>query len=418
MAARRFAFGAVQRAVGAEIRAGEGRLVLLLFVDLFLLLTAYYVLKVVREPLILLSGGAVARTYARGLEALLLLVVVPGYGLLADRIEPSRLAVGVTGFFIVCLLVFRALVAARAPVGFAFFVWLGIFSTLSIAQLWSLANDLCSAEQGKRLFPFVALGGTIGAVVGAQIAARLIGPVGAPDLMWVASGLLAACLALNAALSARVARRGESADGRGGFRLVLGDDYLRLVALSAVALNVINTTGEYILAKMASGQAAGTANPEAFIGAFYGDFQTLVSVVTCLLQLVVVARLFRFIGIGRTVCVLPLAVLAGYGAFTLVPLLVVAEGVKVVENSGDYSINSTTQQALFLTTSRGAKYKAKAAIDTFFVRFGDLGATGLVFFGVRWGLGVRGFGLVNTGLAALWVGVAVLLARAWRRRAS
>ncbi len=415
-----------ERAVGAEIRPGEGRTVALLFTNLFLLLTAYYVLKVIREPLLLVSGGAVLRQYARGVEALVLLALVPAYGLLADRVEPSRLVAWVTGFFTACLAAFWLLARAGVPVGFAFFVWLGIFSTLAIAQFWSLANDLHGEDEGRRLFPLVAFGGTLGAIAGAQIAARLVAPLGAANLMLAAGALLLACIALTGRVRARIAARGPAAPlgagaTHGGFRLMLADPYLRLIALGVLALNLVNTTGDFVLARFVEGAAAAShsapADREAWVGAFYGDFQTAVTVLTALFQFFFVARVFRRIGIAGAVRVLPIVVLVGYCALSIVPVLVVAQVVKIIENSAEYSLQSTTQQALFLRTSREAKYKAKAAIDTFVVRFGDLGSTLLVAAGIHLGLGARGFTLVNIAVAAGWLVVAVALGRAWRRRA-
>ena len=141
---------------------------LLFFANLFLLLTAYYILKVIREPLILLGGGAVRRSYARGMQAALLFLVIPAYSALANRVEPARLVKWIFGVFVLCLVVFFALGNAGVPIGFAFFVWLGIFSTLSIAQFWSLANDIMTESEGKRLFPIIAAGGTIGGILGAR----------------------------------------------------------------------------------------------------------------------------------------------------------------------------------------------------------------------------------------------------------
>jgi AAA family ATP:ADP antiporter len=241
----------------------------------------------------------------------------------------------------------------------------------------------------------------------------------------VAAGVvLLVCMALTAHIRTRVAARRPAAplgttDGRGGFRLVLGDRYLRLIALGVLALNLVNTTGDFVLARLVQDHAAALsavkADREAYIGAFYGQFQTAVTVLTAAVQFFLVARIFRGIGIAGAVRVLPILALAGYGALTLVPLLAVAQVVKIIENSGDYSLQSTTQQALFLRTSREAKYKAKAAIDTFVVRFGDLGSTLLVAAGVHFGLGVRGFSLANTIVAGLWVAIAMALGRAWRR---
>jgi hypothetical protein len=131
---------ALERLAGASVDAGERRAILRFVGGLFLLLAAYYILKVVREPLILATGSAVGRSYARALQAALLVAVIPLYSALANRVGPSALVQYVFLFFVASLLAFVGLGLAGAAVGFAFFVWLGIFSTMSIAQFWSLAN--------------------------------------------------------------------------------------------------------------------------------------------------------------------------------------------------------------------------------------------------------------------------------------
>ncbi len=424
---KRFARG-VEHLVGSDVHPGEWRLVLAFFINLFLLLTAYYILKVVREPLILLGGGAVSRSYARGLQAGVLALVIPAYSLLANRVEPARLVKWVVGFFVITLVAFFALGRAGLAMGFAFFVWLGIFSTLSIAQFWSLATDLLSEADGKRLFPLVAAGGTIGGIVGAQIAAHALRRWTPYQLMLLAAAVLVVCMLLTHhthGLALRrevgddeVPGRDSERDHRGGFTLVLHDRYLLLIAVSVVLLNVINTTGDFILAQLVNARAhaisAGGADRQRFIAGFYGDFQTYVGVATALMQVLLVGRLFKKIGIAHCLFLLPMFAFAGYGASALLPGLALVAVVKVVENSTDYSLQNTIQQALFLPTSRDAKYKAKAAIDTFLVRFGDLLSTGLVALGAYMGLSVFGFALANVAFAGFWILVITRLARMQR----
>ena len=420
---------AIERLLGAEVRPGEGRVVFLFFVNLLLLLTAYYVLKVVREPLILMHGGAVSRSYARGVQALLLIVLVPAYSVLANRVEPGRLVNWINGFFIASLAAFVALGMLGLPLGFAFFVWLGIFSTMAIAQFWSLANDLFTEVEGKRLFPLVAAGGTLGGIVGSQIAARGLALLGPYELMLLASAMLVLCMALThqgrVEATAYRARQPAKAvehprEASGGFTLLMRDRYLLLIGASVLLLNFINTTGDFVLAEMINQHAAslpaapGMSAEQArsrFIGAFYGDFQTAITIITALVQFFVVARVFRAAGVERALLFLPLFVIGGYGLSAFLPVLMIVGMVKLVENSADYSLQNTIQQALYLPTSRDAKYKAKTAIDTFVVRVGDLASTSLVLFAVEASLGPRELAWFNVAFGVVWSFVAMQIAR-------
>ena len=318
----------IERLVGAEVRPGEWHLVLLFFANLFLLLAAYYILKVIREPLILLEGGAVERSYARGLQAVLLLVFVPAYGLLANRYEPAKLVKWIMGVFVLCVGGFVVMGELGVHVGFAFFVWLGIFSTVAIAQFWSLATDVMTEAEGKRLFPMVAAGGTLGGIFGAQIAARLID--GHPhQLMLVVAFILVSCALLThmtheaaAAHRSRVPpERSQERDRRGGFSLVLQDRYLLLIAASVLILNFVNTTGDFVLAQLVNTKAHALplAQRQHYIAGFYGNFQTLISVVTALAQILVVARAFKVVGISSSLLFLPVFALAGYSMSALAP---------------------------------------------------------------------------------------------------
>ena len=414
----------IERLFGTTIQPHERKLVALLTLDLFLLLTVYYILKIVREPLVLLDGGVVSRNAARGAQAVILVVLVPTYGFLANHTHPRRLVTGVFTFFLVTLLSFPLLVRLHVPLGFAFFVWLGIFSITAIAQFWSLANDVFSEEAGKRLFPVIAAGATVGAIVGAQIvvvSSRWLTPSG---LMLVSAGVLAMCVALTQ-LARHAAEslpstppNGPTPDHRGGFRLVLTNPYLLLIGLTILLLNLINTTGDQVMAMLVQQHAAqlpGKAARAQFMMTFYGNFQTWVSMLTAALQIFLVSRVLRKAGVGGALLVLPLIAFMGYGLLAVAPALVITRSLKILENSTDYSLQNTVQQVLFLPTTRDAKYKGKAATDTFFVRFGDLGSWALVALALRSGWTATKLSLINVAAAGGWTVLVLLLGRRYRR---
>ena len=188
----------LRRLAGAllPVRRGELATVAMLTVNVFVLLTCYYVLKVVREPLILLGGGAELKAYASAGQTLLLLAVVPAFGWLSSRVDRLRLLTTMQLIFIACLVVFYALVQAREPIGLAFYLWLGIFNILVVSNFWSFANDLYTEEQGKRLFAIIGIGASIGAIIGAFVPKLLHRAVGVSALMLVAAGGLGLSIAL------------------------------------------------------------------------------------------------------------------------------------------------------------------------------------------------------------------------------
>lgn len=423
--------GVLDRAlrVFGDVRAGEGGRALLMFSNVFLLLVAYYVLKTVREPLILTRGGAELKAYASAAQAFSLLFYVPLYGWLASRLPRERLILVVVLFFIACIQFFYfAGTAGASFVGFAFYVWVGIFSLTMIAQFWSFANDVYTKREGDRLFPLIAVGSTAGAPLGAALAGWLFDRGATPwQLLQIATGMLAVHLLLYFTVRRRAGEPGAAAapapvGGReGGFGLVFRSPYLRLFAALLILLNVVNTTGEYILSSLVTAQADALAagnpdfNPGAWIGAFYGGYFFWVNVASVVIQAFLVSRIVKFFGMAGALFALPIVALGVYGLALSGAGLAFVRWVKTAENATDYSIMNTARQMLWLPTSREEKYKAKQAIDTFFVRTGDMLSAGVVYVGTNLlALTTSGFAAANLVFAGGALSVAILLYRQYR----
>jgi len=413
--------------VFAEVRSGEGIGALLLAANVFLLLESYYILKTVREALILSEGGAEIKTYSAAAQAALLLLIIPAYSVLAAKINREKLITFVTVFFASHLVLFYLAGKAGFHVGVLFFLWVGVFNVFVISQFWGFANDLYSKEQGSRLLPIVGVGSSLGAWLGSLYAGRLFPIMGTYGLMLAAGALLLLCVVVNrlvgrfpGAFSKDSQAVGKEPLGReGALRLILNSRYLFWIAMLMMVVNVVNTTGEFILGKLvvenadrliASG-AAPLAQKAEIIGAFYGSFFSWVNLAGMLLQLFVVSRIFKYIGVRGALFIMPLVSLTSYGMVALLPVLGLVRVAKVMENGTDYSIQNTARQALFLPTSREAKYKAKAAIDSFFWRAGDLLAAAVVFIGVQLGFGVQNYATVNLVFALVWIAIVAVIAR-------
>jgi AAA family ATP:ADP antiporter len=413
---------AVRRALGvlARVEPGETLGVLLMAANVFTLLTTYYLLKTVREPLILLGGGAEVKSYAAAGQALLLIPFVKAFTWLSQRVGRLRLAAVVTAFFASNLVVFHVLGRAGVPLGVPFYLWVGIFNISAVAQFWAMAADLYAPEQGKRLFAIIGVGSSLGATFGARLARALYAGVGPFGLMLVAAGGLVLALGLTALAQRNIAHQAARARNNdqplgpgGGFALVAGDRYLQLVALFVVLINVVNTTGEYVLDRTmlaAAHQQTALAVP-LFVAAYKARYFEWVNLIGMALQLFAVSRVYRLVGVRGALLVVPFIALAGYGSIALAPLLPLVLAAKVAENGLDYSLQNTTRQTLFLPTSREAKYKAKAVIDTFLVRTGDVLSAGIVWLGHHFALGPRPFALANTVLVGGWLLVALALGR-------
>jgi AAA family ATP:ADP antiporter len=419
----------------ADVRAGEGWLAVLLALNVFLILTTYYILKPVREALILGQGSAELKTYLSVGQVALLSVAVPYYGRLAARLDRRALLNVVTYFFVACLAVFYVLGRAGVPIGIAYFLWIGVFNLMIVAQFWSFANDLYSREEGERLFPIVGFGASLGAVLGAIVAGRLIRPLGVYQLLLVGGVLLAAQLQVTNYVDRQSSgheqarkppsKKTDGADApvshTNAFALVFRTPYLLLIAIMLLLNSTVDATGEYILgsivrdaaqARVAAGESGGL-NVEGVIGWFYSRYFALINITSLLLQLFVVSRIVKHLGVSTAVTILPALSLLAYNVLAFVPSMWAVLGAKVSEKGTDYSLSNTVRNMLFLPCTREEKYSAKQAIDSFFFRMGDVFSAGVVFFGTQAGLSAAGFAKLNVVLAAAFLGAAVLVGRAY-----
>jgi AAA family ATP:ADP antiporter len=162
----------------ADVHRGEATSVLLMALTMFLILAAYYMLKTAREVFILSEGGAEVKSYSSAGQALLLLVLVPAYGAFASRVNRVQLVQWVTLFFVANLGLFMLALQLGLHVGIVYFLWVGIFNVMVIAQFWAFANDLYTPEQGKRLFPLIGIGSSLGAWLGSLRAGYLVAHLG------------------------------------------------------------------------------------------------------------------------------------------------------------------------------------------------------------------------------------------------
>jgi AAA family ATP:ADP antiporter len=425
-----------------RVRPGEGRGAFLFFLHGFLLLFSYQVVKALREGFMLAKFSAEVRAYAVALIALILMLLVPMYAAVRRRLDGERLLRAVTAFFAANLLLFWAAALADLPIAFPFFIWVSIFGVMVIAQLWAFAADSFNLKSGQRLFPVIMVGANLGALAGAksaQLAVQALTPVG---LMLAATLLLLATLALAGPERRAVPDGSRSIVAEhgtpvprllGGIGLVLRDRYLLLIALLVVLLNWINTTGEFILADFVQRDAAqrvaasdGTLDAGTLIAAFYGNFQFWVTLVGLGIQLFLVARIYRAVGVRGALLVQPVVVALGYGLIAFSPVLgafmpvfTLIRLVKIAENGVDYSLMNTTRHALFLPVDRDSKYEGKTAIDSFFWRFGDLVQAGVVFVGLNWlGWGAQQFAALSLALALVWIGLAAAIGREFTRKAA
>lgn len=429
------------------IYPGEIAKASLLFLNSFLIMFGYYQIKAVREGLLLAAHPATIKSYLAIPQALILIFVVKAFAKVASRFPRHLLITYVTLFCISNLVLFNVMNWAGVSVsimGIVFFIWIGMYNWFVPAQFWGFANDIYSEDEGKRLFPMIGFGATLGAVLGPPVAKLLIPQFGSYGMMLVTSAVLAVCIGLTwlihrrdlgeerqALLSAGVRQETEKKikeqplDRRGGFRLVFQSRYLLLIACVIGLYNFINSLGETLFSilqqrmalRVLGTAATGGAELQNYIAQAFAGYQGLGNLLAMLIQLFLVSRIFRWVGISGALLFPPLIALGGYGYAAFGASLVFMKWIKSLENGTDYSLTRTARAGLFLITKREEKYKAQMAIETFFVRAGDSLQAIVVWVGTTFlALSIERFAFVNVVGVVIWIFLTILVIREYKKK--
>jgi len=423
--ARAHAAGILDRAV--DVRPAERRAIVLGFAYFFALLASYYLLRPIREEMGIRSGvRSLQWNFTATFAALLL--AVPAYSALFARVPRARAVPAVYRFFFVNLVLFWVLFRFGVwPVAVArtFYVWLSVFNLLVVAVFWSFMADLFSAEQGKRLFGFVAAGGSLGAILGSATAGLLVGPLGIAGVVALAAALLevsarcAIALArwahvrsdVPAAGGAAAATRDEERPVGGtmfsGVTVVFRSPYLLALAAQMLLLTLVSTFLYFQQARIVSEAIPDSARRTELFAAV----DLAVNVAAFALQALATGRLAAAFGLGPALTAVPVLTGAGLAALAAVPSIWVLAPLQAVRRVGHYALERPARDVLFTVVPREEKYKSKGFIDTVVYRGGDALAawayTGLAALG----LAPRALALSAIPAAGLSLAVALWLAR-------
>ena len=403
----------------ADVKPKEGTTCLILFANIFLILTAYYLIKPIREGWLAITDiGDLSKleikAYSAFGQSVLLIAILPLYARLAALVSRRNLILIVGGIFGVLLLLFwlskpGLLLGNYAVASVAFYLFVGIFSVTLVAQFWAFSTDLYGPARGKRLFPLVAIGAASGAVFGSWIGEKLIKSpsIESFDLMLIAIVPLGCALAMANWTDRRgtygtpsewTTRRWEepaAPTNKGPFSLILGHRYLLATAFMILVFNWVIVSGDNIL----FGIVQSTIQAELDVAgvdaaarklmlnkattAFYSDLYFWVNLSALILQSFFVSRLLRYGGMRLLLLTTPLISLAAYAAMAVAPILGLIKIMKVAENSSNYSVQNTARHMLWLPTTKEMLYQAKPTIDTLFVRIGDGMAALTILIGTR-----------------------------------
>lgn len=397
------------------------------FAIFFCVLCGYYLLRPVREEI----GTAIGQDQLQWVFLavfLAMLALVPAFGWLVQTASRKRVLPIIYGFFVLNLIAFWALFSASAErpgmvEASVFFVWASVYNLFIVSLFWSLTSELYSNAQAKRLYGFIAAGGSAGALTGPILAHTLVSYVSPNDLLLFAAAFLA--LALLAALDLRrkakpdasAVSTDEDAAGSGGIlagaKRVFQSPYLFLIAMYVLFANLIGTY--FYLEQI---RIVGAEIPDRVARVeFFASRDLAVSIGTILLQLFVTARVIQGLGVGITLAALPVSAAIGLAALTASPTLSVVAAVMVAERAIAFAFSNPAMKVLYTIVTPDEKYKAQNFIDTVVYRGGDA-ASGWIFNTGAKALGLSGatIALMTMPAAALWIGTAYMLGRKHKAR--
>lgn len=397
-----------------DIRRGEWALAALMLANYFTLLVTYYFIKPARDSLFLFSVDPQMLPLVFIIIAVVTVPIIGLYTQLGRRLRLDRL-IGLTTLLLVAMLVgFRWLVVHDQEwIFYLFYTWVSIYGILVTSQFWLMANAVLDSAQAKRIFPLLALSGIAGAIAGGEITGLVVDQLGVAteDLLLLAAGLLALTLLLVRGAWRRRAvdqpaaePAAEDEDRRGGiretWRTVRSSRHLLLVIGVVAATMAVASFVDYQFKIISRDSISEQSQLTAFLGKFYAR----VSLASLLVQALLASRVLRWLGVGGTLLLLPLVLLASSTAILVAPGLVTAVMLRGSQGTIKYSLDKTARELLFLPVPLAAKKKAKVFIDTVVDRwFRGLAGGLLLLLTLVVGMSVRQLSLVVIGLVLGWM---------------
>jgi AAA family ATP:ADP antiporter len=417
-----------------DVRPHEARALCWSFAYFFCLLAGYYVLRPLRDEMGI-AGGVRNLPWLFTATFLVMLAAVPLFGAVVARLPRRKFIPLVYHFFVLNIAIFWLLLtfdSGRAHVARVFFVWISVFNLFAVSVFWSFMADLFASEQGKRLFGFIAAGGSAGALLGPALTAGLAVPLGPVNLLIVAALLLEVAVfcsrrlenALPGASSSTAApaqkapvpppeARGLGGGWLSGIAMIARSPYLAGIALWVTMLSL---AGTFLYLQQANIVAAASDDP-AVRTRIFATIDLATGILTILVQFFLTGRLMARFGVGPAAGFLPVVFAVGFAALAMTPALAVIIAFQAIQRTANFALSNPAREVLFTVVAREEKYKAKNVIDIVVFRGADALSSWLFSVMRTAGLELQGIALFTVPLAAGWLVLSLMLGRAQDSRA-
>ena len=410
----------VSKIEGHEIKAVVGS-----FLFVIVLMSAYYILRPVRDAMA--SDWTDAEvSWLWTLNFFISTAVVAVYGVLVSRFQLRLLVPSIYAIFALTFLSFFALVstmADRTLVDKSFYVWVSVFSLFHISVFWSFMSDLFSKEQAGRLFGIIAAGASVGGLVGPSIPSFFSASLGTDNLMLLASAMLLVPIPIifylqslkssdlhNESLDPQTPQIKIGGNPFAGFKLFFSNPYLLAIGLFILLYTGISSFVYFELKNLLSDLSRAERT------AVWAQMDLAVNVLSIAVGLFATGRIVGKFGMPVTIALIPVLICAGLIIVAVSPFLGAVVALQVIRRAGNYAVTRPAREVLFTRVDREARFKAKPVIDIVAYRGGDM-LMAWFFTGLTQGLGLglAAVAAVGAGIAALWSIVGIYLGRWFER---
>lgn len=410
-----------------SIKDNEVKAATLSFSFIFILMTAYYIVRPVRDALASDWTDAEVSTLWT-LNFFISTGIVALYGLAVARMPFRKLVPGIYAFFAASFIIFYAAVQTTDDtvlINKAFYLWVSVFALFHVSVFWSFMSDTFNKEQAGRLFAMIAAGASAGAIVGPLISARFAGQLGVENLMLIAAVMLLLPIPIISSLSKLKGTELNNADLKldadklkiggnpfSGFKEFFSNPYLLGIGIFIILYTGI---GSFVYLEQKNLLAPYDMEMRTTI---YGYRDAILNTLTFALAFFVTGRLVSRLGMPVALPIVPILIIFGMLVLTFSPVLIVAVGMHIASKAGNYAVTRPAREMLFTQVDRESRFKAKPVIDIVAYRGGDV-IMGWFFTFLTQGLnlGLAAVAGVGAMIAGLWAIVGIWLGRRFERGA-
>jgi AAA family ATP:ADP antiporter len=409
----------------SKIKEREVKAVVFSFLFVVILMSAYYILRPVRDAMA--SDWTDAEvSWLWTLNFFISTVIVALYGIMVSKLRFRLLVPAMYGIFAGSFIIFYVLGSIyedRILIDKAFYVWVSVFSLFHISVFWSFMSELFSKEQSSRLFGVIAVGASVGGLIGPSITAIFSVSLGTDKLMLIASTMLLIPIPIifflqslktkelnNEVLNTPISNQSIGGNPLAGFKMFFSNPYLLSIGVFILLYTGISSFVYFELKNLLSD----FSRPERSV--IWAQMDLAVNILAISTGLFATGRIVTRFGMPATIAMVPIIICIGLLILAISPLLGVVMILQIVRRAGNYAVTRPAREMLFTLVNQETRFKAKPVIDIVAYRGGDM-ITAWLFTGLTQGLGLglAAVAAIGAGIAGLWTLVGIYLGRWFER---